>query len=38
LLRNLTGDTAFATPESKQRWLEKHSKKAEEVISDDISE
>ena len=29
LLRNLTGDTAFATPESKRRWLEKHGKKAE---------
>jgi hypothetical protein len=28
LLRNLTGDTAFATPESKRRWLEKHGKKA----------
>ncbi|GHU54031.1 hypothetical protein AGMMS49975_13750 [Clostridia bacterium] len=29
LLRNLTGDSAFATAESKQRWLEKHSKKTE---------
>ncbi|GHU53732.1 hypothetical protein FACS1894132_06730 [Clostridia bacterium] len=40
LLRNLTGDTAFATPESKQRWLEKHGKKAEntEVQSDEVSE
>jgi|GEM_PF-4064731 len=26
LLRNLQGDSAFATPESKERWLLKHSK------------
>jgi len=26
LLRNLQGDSAFATPESKERWLNKHSK------------
>ncbi|GHU77120.1 hypothetical protein FACS1894188_10790 [Clostridia bacterium] len=31
LLRNLTGDTAFATPESKARWNAKHLKNAEEV-------
>ena len=36
LLRNLSGDSAFATPESKARWMEKHggSKKTEEVVTD----
>jgi len=29
LLRNLTGDAAFATAESKERWQAKHLKKAE---------
>jgi hypothetical protein len=39
LLQNLTGDSAFATPESKARWMEKHgSKKNAEVQNDDISE
>jgi hypothetical protein len=39
LLQNLTGDSAFATPESKARWLKKHgNKKNVEVQSDDISE
>jgi hypothetical protein len=28
LMRNLKGDAAFATPESKQRWLAKHGKQA----------
>jgi len=28
LLRNLTGDSAFATPESKAKWQAKHGKKA----------
>jgi hypothetical protein len=28
LLRNLSGDAAFATPESKARWQAKHLKKA----------
>jgi len=27
LLRNLQGDSAFATPESKQKWLAKHGSK-----------
>jgi hypothetical protein len=30
LLRNLAGDSAFATPESKQKWLEKHGAKKEQ--------
>jgi hypothetical protein len=38
LLKNLTGDTAFATPESKERWNAKHLKNADkEVASNEIS-
>ena len=40
LLRNLTGDSAFATPESKAKWQAKHGKKAEntEVIENENAE
>jgi hypothetical protein len=39
LLRNLKGDSAFATPESKQRWLAKHgSKKNTEVEVNEATE
>ena len=34
LLRNLTGDAAFATAESKTRWQAKHLKRNEEVETD----
>jgi hypothetical protein len=37
LLRNLKGDAAFATAESKARWQAKHGKKTE-VAGDEVSE
>jgi hypothetical protein len=40
LLQNLTGDSAFATPESKAKWLAKHGGKkyTEEVTDNAVSE
>jgi hypothetical protein len=40
LLQNLTGDSAFATPESKAKWLAKHGGKkyTEEVENNAVSE
>jgi hypothetical protein len=40
LLQNLTGDSAFATPESKAKWLAKHGGKkyTEEVSDNAVSE
>jgi hypothetical protein len=38
LLRNLKGDSAFATPESKARWLTKHGKQMKEVEANETAE
>jgi hypothetical protein len=38
LLRNLSGDSAFATPESKQKWLAKHGSKAQKEAAQNDTE
>jgi hypothetical protein len=34
LMQNLTGDSAFATPESKAKWVEKHQNKDEAEVAE----